>query len=74
MQMSQTQRDFTQMRRRQRISFFRLEPTDLAVLIGFGPRLGDACAGAHNLENADVVGPSGMAMIAVITDCCEVTA
>jgi hypothetical protein len=51
-----------------------MEPADLAALIGFGPRLGDACAGAHNLENADVVGPSGMAMIAVISDGCEITA
>jgi hypothetical protein len=34
----------------------------------------DWCTGAHNSENADIVDPSGMAMIAVITDCCEITA
>jgi hypothetical protein len=51
-----------------------VEPTDLAALIALGPRLGEMCAGAHKPENADVVGPSGLAMIAVVTNYCEISA
>jgi hypothetical protein len=74
MQVSQSQRDFAQLRNRERISLSRAEPTYLASLIGLGPRLVDSCTGAYNSENPDIVGPSGMAMIAVVTNCCEITA
>jgi hypothetical protein len=78
MQMSQTQRDFTQLLRCERISFLdRNRPTlrRLSALgHDLGPRSGDWCTGAHNPKSADIIGPSGMAMIAVVTNCCEITA
>jgi hypothetical protein len=51
-----------------------VEPADLATLVGLGPRSGETRTGAQKPGNADVVGPSGMAMIAVVTNCCEFTA
>jgi hypothetical protein len=69
--MSQTQRDFTQLRGRQRISFSAWNQPTLQHLLILGH---DWERGAHNPENADVVGPSGMAMIAVVTNCCEISA
>src|ERR1700683_5450617 len=57
MQVSQSQRDFAQLRNRERISLSRAEPTYLASPIGLGPRLVDSCTGAYNSENPDIVGP-----------------
>ena len=78
MQVSQTRRDFTQLLRRERISFPNRNQQALRRLSVLGHDLGlgsgDWCTGAHNPENADIVGPSGMAMIAVVTNCCEITA
>src|SRR5271169_4169719 len=74
MQMSQTQRDFTQLRRRQRISFLDWNQAALQRLLVLGHDRVRCARGAHSLENADVVGPNGMAMIAIIADCCEITA
>jgi hypothetical protein len=74
MQMSQTQRDFTQFRRRQRISFSAWNQPTLQRLSVLGH---DWLMGARAFispENADIVGPGGMAMIAVATNCCGITA
>jgi hypothetical protein len=74
LQVSQTQRDFARLRNRQRISFpARNQPTLHRLLI-LGNDWVRCARGIHKPENADVVGPSGMAMIAVVTDCCEITA
>jgi hypothetical protein len=73
MQMSQTRLDFTQLRRRQRISFPAWNQPTLQRLSVLGHDRVMRARGAHNLENADVVGPNGMAMIAVIPSCREIT-
>ena len=73
-QRSQTQRDFTQLRRCQRISFCAWNQPTLRHLLLLGHGRVGCARGAHNLENADVAGPSGkicpsdMAMIAVVTN------
>jgi hypothetical protein len=74
MQMSQTPARFLRNCRSAKEFHFGAEPSDLGALIALGPRSVDSCTGAHNLENADIVGPSGMAMMAVVTNCCEFTA
>jgi hypothetical protein len=72
-QVSQTQRDFARFPRRERISFpARNQPTLRRLsLLGHDWLMG--ARGVHIPENADIVGPSGMAMIAVVTNCCEIT-
>jgi hypothetical protein len=72
--MSQTLRDFTQLRRRQRISFSAWNQPTLPNLLVLGHDRVRRARGAHKPENADVVGAPGMAMIAVVTNCCEITA
>jgi hypothetical protein len=74
MQVSQTQSDFARLRNRERISFpARNQPTlHRLSILGHDWLMG--CTGVDIPENADIVGPSGMAMIAVFTDCCEITA
>src|SRR5580704_17591061 len=67
MQMSQTQRDFTQLLRGGRISFPVRNQPILQRLSVLGHDWVMRARGAHNFENADVVGPNGMAMIAVVT-------
>ena len=74
MQMSQTQRDFTQLLRHGRISFPVRNQPILQRLSVLGHDWVRCARGAHKPENADVVGPSGMAMIAVVTNCCEISA
>jgi hypothetical protein len=78
MQVSHTQRDFTQLLRRQKKFIPDRNQSALRRLwvLGHGLvlRSGGWCTGAHNPENADIVGPSGMAMIAVVTNRCEITA
>jgi hypothetical protein len=74
MQVSQTQSDCARLRNRERISFpARNQPTlHRLSILGHDWLMG--CTGVDIPENADIVGPSGMAMIAVFTDCCEITA
>jgi hypothetical protein len=72
--MSRTQRDFTQMHRRQRISFSVWNQPTLQRLSVLGHDCVMRARALKNFESTDVVGPSGMAMIAVLTDCCEITA
>src|ERR1700730_1832638 len=71
MHMSQTRRDFTQLPQRQRISFSAWNQATLSHLLLLGHDWVRCARGAYKPENADVGGPSGMAMIAVVTNCCE---
>jgi len=74
MQMSQTQRDFTQMPQRERnFNSSRNQATLPRLPLSGHDQLTRAWA-LTAFENADIVGPSGTAMMAVVTNCCEFTA
>jgi hypothetical protein len=74
MQMSQTRRDFTPLPQRERISLPARNQATLPRLSCLGHDQLTRARALATFENADIVGPSGTAMMAVVTNCCEFTA
>jgi hypothetical protein len=74
MQMSQTQRDFTQLLRRERISFRDRNQAALRRLSILGHDRVTGARALMTLKMRTSSALSGMAMIAVVTNRCEMTA